>query len=113
MAADTTEQAQVLASPGRLRKYGMRTGRFWPLLPPDEALSHPEWDRADAMPSNSITGTAQEVTEGLKELAEQTNANELFLHCSSYGVSERIAALEIIAEDWGLNAEQRPKAVLG
>ena len=50
---------------------------------------------------------------GLKELAEQTNANELFLHCSSYGVSERIAALEIIAEDWGLNAEQRPKAVLG
>ena len=60
-----------------------------------------------------LSGTAQEVTEGLKELAEQTNANELFLHCSSYGVSERIAALEIIAEDWGLNAEQRPKAVLG
>ena len=110
MAADSTQQAQLLASPSRLRKYGMRTGRFWPLLPPDEALSHPEWDRANAMPSNAIIGTAQEVTKGLKELAEQTDANELFLHCSSYGMSERIAALEIIAEDWGLKAEQRPEA---
>tara|TARA_Y100000590_G_C15050841_1_gene762590 strand:+ start:91 stop:348 length:258 start_codon:yes stop_codon:yes gene_type:complete len=80
------------------------------LLPPDEALSHPEWDRANAMPSNAIIGTAEEVTKGLQELAEQTDADELFLHCSSYGMSERIAALEIIAEDWGLKAEQRPEA---
>tara|TARA_B100001029_G_C14733031_1_gene271376 strand:+ start:180 stop:383 length:204 start_codon:yes stop_codon:yes gene_type:complete len=62
------------------------------------------------MPSNAITGTAEEVTKGLKELAEQTDANELFLHCSSHGVGERIAALELIAEDWGLNAERHLEA---
>ena len=110
MASDTYEQAQLLAAPSRLRKYGMRTGRFWPLLSPDEALSHPEWERADSMPSNAITGTAEDVTAGLKKLARQTEANELFLHCSSYGIDERITSLELIATAWGLNAERQLEA---
>ncbi|MCH2594152.1 MAG: hypothetical protein MKZ85_14180, partial [Pedosphaera sp.] len=85
-----------------LRKYGMRSGRFWSLVPPDEALSHPEWSRAEAMPSNAINGTAEEVAKGLEQLAEQTQANELFLHCSSFGLAERLTSLDLIAEQWGL-----------
>ncbi|MEC9473702.1 MAG: LLM class flavin-dependent oxidoreductase [Actinomycetota bacterium] len=102
MAATTTDEAQMLAAPSKLRKYGMRTGRFWPLVPPDEALSHPEWDRAEAMPSNAISGTSDEVVTGLQDLAAQTEANELFLHCSSYAIDERITSLELIAESWSL-----------
>ena len=102
MAATNTEDAVKLAAPSRLRKYGMRSGRFWSLVPPDEALSHPEWSRAEAMPSNAINGTAEEVTKGLEQLAEQTQANELFLHCSSFGLAERLTSIDLIAEQWGL-----------
>ena len=103
MAAEAHEEAEKLAAPSRLRKYGMRTGRFWPLVSPSEALTHPEWERAKAMPSNAINGTAEEVVEGLMELREQTGASELFLHCSSYGLRDRMTSLELIAEEFGLN----------
>ena len=75
MAAEAHEEAEK-AAPSRLRKYGMRTGH-WPLVSPSEALTHPEWERAKAMPSNAINGT-EEVVEGLMELREQTGASELF-----------------------------------
>ena len=54
------------------------------------------------MPSNAINGTCDEVVTGLQELAERTEANELFLYCSSYAIDERITSLELIAESWSL-----------
>jgi luciferase family oxidoreductase group 1 len=104
IAAGTSEEAEKLAAPSRLRKYGMRTGRFLPLCPPDEAVSHPEWERAAAMPSNAINGTADQVVSGLRQLAEETEANELFVYCATYGVEERLMSLELIAKRWGLDA---------
>ncbi len=112
MAATNTEDAERLAAPSRLRKYGMRSGRFWSLVPPSEALSHPEWSQAAAMPSNAINGTAEEVVEGLEDLVRQTQANELFLYCSSFGLEERLISLELIAEQWGLKASRNPKVAL-
>jgi len=109
MAATKTEDAVKLAAPSRLRKYGMRSGRFWSLVPPDEAVSHPEWSKAEAMPSNAINGTAREVTQGLEQLVEQTQAKELFLHCSSFGLEERLTSLELIAEKWGLRTGRNSK----
>ena len=106
MAATDIKAADKLAAPSRLRKYGMRTGRFWSLVAPDEALAHPEWSKAEAMPSNAINGTPDEVALGLQQLAEQTQANELFLHCSSFGLAERVRSLELIAERWGTQTEQ-------
>ncbi|MBQ29195.1 MAG: alkanal monooxygenase [Acidimicrobiaceae bacterium] len=104
IAAGTSEEAEKLAAPSRLRKYGMRTGRFLPLCPPDEAVSHPEWERAAAMPSNAINGTADQVVTGLRQLAEETEANELFVYGATYGVEERLMSLELIAKRWGLDA---------
>lgn len=104
IAAGTSEEAEKLAAPSRLRKYGMRTGRFLPLCAPEEAISHPEWERAAAMPSNAINGTADQVVAGLSELAEQTGANELFVYGATYGIEERIMSLELIAKRWGLEA---------
>ena len=104
IAAGTREEAEKLAAPSRLRKYGMRTGRFLPLCAPEEAISHPEWERAAAMPSNAINGTADEVVVGLSQLVEQTEANELFVYGATYGIEERIMSLELIAKRWGLKS---------
>jgi len=104
IAAGTSEEAERLAAPSRLRKYGMRTGRFLPLCSPDEAMSHSEWERAAAMPSNAVNGTADQVVAGLNQLAEQTKANELFVYGATYGVAERLMSLELIAKRWELEA---------
>jgi alkanesulfonate monooxygenase SsuD/methylene tetrahydromethanopterin reductase-like flavin-dependent oxidoreductase (luciferase family) len=100
IAADTTDEAVWLAGPARLRRYGMRTGRMLPLLPPDEAAAHEEFERACEMPSSGLLGTAEEVAEGLDGLAERTEASELMLHTSTYGLPERIRSLELIAGVW-------------
>ena len=100
IAADTSDEAEWLAGPARLRRYGMRTGRMLPLLPPDEAAAHEEFARATAMATSSLLGTGAEVATGLADLAARTEASELMLHTSTYGLQERIRSLELIAEVW-------------
>ena len=100
IAAETAEEAAWLAGPARLRRYGMRTGRLLPLLPPDEAAAHEEFTNAVAMPSSSILGTADDVVAGLDELAGRTDASELMLHTSTHGLAERLRSLELVAEAW-------------
>ncbi len=100
IAAATHEEAEWLAGPARLRRYGMRTGRMLPLLPPDEAAAHEHFEQAVAMPTSSLLGTAEEVADGLRSLAGRTEASELMLHTSTHGLAERIRSLELIAEVW-------------
>ncbi len=104
-AADT-ETAQYHAAPSLLRRWGIRTGRFWPLFSPDEAMSHPEWQRAATMPTNAIVGDPAEAVAALEELADATGADELMIHTSTFGLAERITSLELLADAW----QQRPSA---
>ena len=98
--ADTTERAEFLAGPSLLRKYGMRTGRLLPLLPPEDAETHPEMTAARRMTTSSISGTADEVVAGLEQLVQSTSANELMIYAPTHGLSERVATLEALAEAW-------------
>ena len=103
-AADT-ETAQYHAAPSLLRRWGIRTGRFWPLYPPDEAMSHPEWQRAATMPTNAIVGEPGEAVAALEALANASGADELMIHTSTFGLAERIASLELLAEVWQQQAD--------
>ncbi len=98
-AADD-EAAHLAAAPARLRKYGMRTGRFLPLLTPSETLEHPEWTQANEMPSNSIIGTPDFVVQELKQLATDSQASELMINTATYSLAERITSLELSATAW-------------
>lgn len=98
-AADS-ETARYHAAPSLLRRWGIRTGRFWPLLHPDEAMTHPEWQRAATMPTNAIVGDPDEAAAGLEALAAATGADELMVHTSTFGLAERIASLELLAAAW-------------
>lgn len=98
-AADT-ETARYHAAPSLLRRLGIRTGQFWPMMPPDEAMSHPQWHRAATMPTNAIVGDPREVTAALDALADATGADELMIYTSTFGLSERIESLELLADEW-------------
>ena len=105
VTASDTETAQYHAAPSLLRRWGIRTGRFWPLSPPDEAMSHPEWQRAATMPTNAIVGDPDETVSALEALADATGADELMIHTSTFGLAERIASLELLAEAWQQQAD--------
>jgi luciferase family oxidoreductase group 1 len=102
IAAATAEEADRLSGPGRLRRFGMRRGQMIPLLSPEDAAQHPDFASAIEMPSSSILGTGAEVADGLRSLAERTEASELMLHTSTHGLEDRLTSLELIAEHWAL-----------
>lgn len=100
LAAEDHDHANWLANPGQLRKYGMRTGRLFPLYRPEDATAHPEMEAANRMPSSRVVGTPAEVVEGLNQLAAATNADELMLHTATYALEDRLHSLELIAAAW-------------
>ncbi|MBT8241476.1 MAG: LLM class flavin-dependent oxidoreductase [Acidimicrobiia bacterium] len=93
------EKAEWLASPSRLRRAGLRRGRLLPLLPPDDAIRHPEYPGADQ--SAGLIGTVQTVVDGMAGLAADTGAAELMLYPVAYDVADRIGTLEEVAGAWG------------
>jgi luciferase family oxidoreductase group 1 len=105
VAADA-QHARYLSAPGRLRRWGIRTGRFWPLYSPEEAQAHPEWERAAAMPSNSVVGDPDDAVAGLEELAAESGAAELMVHATTYGLPERIETLELTMQAWQRRANE-------
>ncbi len=99
----SAEKAEWLASPSRLRRAGLRRGRLLPLLPPDDALRHPEFPGSEQ--PGGLIGTVESVVEGMSDLATATNAAELMLYPVAYDVVDRIGTLEEIAGVWGLTGD--------
>jgi luciferase family oxidoreductase group 1 len=102
IAAPTAEEAIWLSGPSRLRKFGMRVGQMLPLVSPEQAAAHPQFEAASQMPSNAVVGTPDEVVAGLDDLVEQTGASELMLYTATFGLAERVRSLELTATAWGL-----------
>ncbi|HWM21361.1 MAG TPA: LLM class flavin-dependent oxidoreductase [Ilumatobacteraceae bacterium] len=102
LAADTDAEAIHLAGPGRLVRYGIRSGRFLPLVSPDDAATHASRDDAWRMPSSQILGSVATVMAGLADLVTATAADEVMLSTTTYGLAERIRSIELIADEWRL-----------
>lgn len=100
LTAPTAEEAQWLAASGQLMTYAIRTGRFIPLMAPEQANAHPDLAIARQMPSNRIVGAPAEVVAMLQELAEVTMASELMIFTAAYGVANRMRNLELLAQAW-------------
>ena len=48
--------------------YGIRTGRFEPMLDPEAAAAHPTAGAARALRTNRVVGTPSTAVAGLEEL---------------------------------------------
>ena len=105
IAAETTEEAEWLAGPSRLRRYGMRRGRLYPLLSPQEAVKHEDFAPATAVTTGSILGTAQEAVTGLDDLVTRSQASELMLYVATYALPERLHSLKLIATAWSSSVD--------
>lgn len=100
LTAETDEEANWIAASGQLMTYAIRTGRFIPLLSPDEANAHPDLPTARTMRSNRIVGAPETIVAQLEELVEATAANELMIFTAAYGVERRVQSLKLLAEAW-------------
>ncbi|MGI9608351.1 MAG: LLM class flavin-dependent oxidoreductase [Acidimicrobiales bacterium] len=100
IAAESAERADHLLAPHRLRKYGMRTGRMLPLLSPEDACAHPEYDAALAAGSNAIHGEPAHVAAGIAELARRTEASEIMVAIPATDPADRVTSLDLLAAAW-------------
>lgn len=100
LLADTDEEAMYLAGPGQLLIYGIRTGRFVPLLSPEDAAAHPFLPAARALRSNRIAGAAPDVIDMLDRLARATQADEIMVTCTAHSIDERMRSLTLLAQGW-------------
>ncbi len=100
LAADTAEQAAFLAAPGQLLIFGIRSGRFLPLMAPENAAVHPDLPAARRMPSNRIVGDPDSVRESIQALVQQTQADEIIVSTSAFAIADRIHSLELLAHVW-------------
>jgi len=100
LAAETTERADFLAAPARLAMLAMRTGRRLTLMSPEQAAAHPDLEAATSMPSNRIVGDPEHVAERIQDLIERTDADEIMISTMTYGLPERVATLDIVANFW-------------
>ena len=97
IAAASQDEADFVAAPAQLRRYGMRTGRLLPLSTPSEAMNHPDFEAAREMSSTSIVGDAAVVAEGLERLQDKTGADELMINTATHSLDERLTSLKIVA----------------
>jgi luciferase family oxidoreductase group 1 len=106
LTAETEEQAAWFAAPGQLMTFAIRTGRRIPPLSPQDAANHPDLPVARRMPSNRIVGAPGPVVDRIAALVRETNADEIMVFPFTHGIDERVRSLELLAEAWGLGAEQ-------
>ena len=97
LAADTAEEAEFHAGPGRLTALGRRTGRFHPLPSPQTAAIALDIETARRLPTSRIVGDAATVNAELDRLGELTGADELMVTCVAYDLSARVRSLELLS----------------
>jgi len=100
LVADTDEEADWQAGPGRIAVHHIRSGRFAPLLSPEAAATQPEMVLARAAPTNRISGSPATARAGLDKLLAATQADEIMVSTVAHGLDTRIRSLELLAEMW-------------
>ena len=102
VAADTDEEAQILANSQRMSFVNLVSGRRKLLQPPVEDMNT-YWDghvkaQAKAMLSCSVVGSVATVRDGLKKFQMQTGADEFMIVSDVFDTEKRFRSIELIAE---------------
>jgi luciferase family oxidoreductase group 1 len=100
LVAETDEEADFQAGPGRIMSYRIRSGRFGPLLSPEVAAGQPDMVMARNVPTNRVNGSPSTAMAALDRLLASTGADELMVTTVAYGLEVRLRSLELLAEAW-------------
>jgi luciferase family oxidoreductase group 1 len=113
ICADTDEEAERLASSGRMLMSLLRQGRLVPVPPVDKALRY--LDSRERSPGGSgrraVVGSPATVREGLEAVAAEYGAQELMVLTITHEHSARRTSYELIAEAFGLAGRPATEAL--
>jgi alkanesulfonate monooxygenase SsuD/methylene tetrahydromethanopterin reductase-like flavin-dependent oxidoreductase (luciferase family) len=105
ICADTDEEAERIASSGRMMFSLLRMGQLIPIPPPEKALAYLETrQRPDAGVGGrrAVVGSPATVRAGLEAVGEEYGTDELMLLTITYDHETRRRSYELIAEEFGL-----------
>jgi luciferase family oxidoreductase group 1 len=103
LIADTQEEADWHAAPGRLTALGRRSGRFIRLPSPTDAAVHPDLDQAKRLPTSRVVGDPTSAVSALRGLVQRTGADELMVTSVAYDLAARARSIELLAQHWPSN----------
>ncbi|MDB5912050.1 MAG: hypothetical protein JWP22_725 [Ramlibacter sp.] len=107
LAADTEEQAWHLFASRERTRIDRQTGRFHPLLPPDQApRAYTEAEAAyrHALRSKAMVGTGAQVAAKLRALAQELEVEELVVITWTYEPHAQRRSYELLAQELQLKA---------
>jgi luciferase family oxidoreductase group 1 len=107
LAAETEEQARLLATSGRMLFTLLRRGRLIPVPPPEKALRFLESEGVDpASPHRgrrTVVGTPEQVRTGLERIAADYSAEEVIVVTIAHDHQARRRSYELLAAEFGLD----------
>jgi luciferase family oxidoreductase group 1 len=105
LAADTEEEAWRLFASRERTRVDRQTGRFGPLLPPEEAV-RPYSDAEEAyrqqLRRKALVGTGEQVARKLHALAEELQVEELVVITWTWDPQAQRRSYELLAQACGL-----------
>jgi len=114
LAAETEAEAERLFSSRALWRLGRDRGIYLPLPTPEEAASHAYSDaeraRVAKLRETALFGTAGQVGARLRALAEMHEVDEIAILTTVHDAASRRRSYALLAEEFGLAAEQVPLA---
>jgi luciferase family oxidoreductase group 1 len=105
ICADTDEEAERIASSGRMMFSLLRMGQLIAIPPPEKALTYLETRQrpaADTGGRRAIVGSPATVRAGLEGVVEEYGTDELMLLTITYEHEARRRSYELVAEEFGL-----------
>jgi luciferase family oxidoreductase group 1 len=116
VCADTDEEAERIASSGRMMFSLLRMGRLIPIPPPEKAMAYLAGRERPAEGQHrrrAIVGTPGKVREGLEAVAAEYGTDELMVLTITYDHDARRRSYELIAEEFALGMDEPPATALG
>lgn len=100
IAADTDEEAHLLATSFYQLAVGIITGQRKPLQPPVPKLDWSEYERmaVSQMMRYSFVGSAETVRKGLDQFIEETRVDELMITSHIFDHEARLKSYEIVGD---------------
>lgn len=105
LAADTEEEAWRLFASRERTRIDRQTGRFGPLLPPEEAVrpySEAEEAYRREVRAKAMVGTGAQVAERLRALAAELEVEELVVITWTWDPAAQRRSYELLAKEFGL-----------
>jgi luciferase family oxidoreductase group 1 len=111
ICADSDEEAERLASSSRMMLSLLRQGRLIEIPTVEKALSYLETRERSSGGRRAVIGAPETVRSGIEKVAEEYGAEEVLVLTITHDHAARRRSYELIAEAFGLAADQPSSSV--